>query len=154
VSQLPGSLQRGRGLPPRKPFCPGCGGAVAWEVLVCPHCGVEFEPEPGPDLALTPGLARRDAEPHRGALLATLGNICLVSGGLSICLCGLGVVVSLPLGIVTWMLAGADLGRMRSGAMDPSGKEATLTARTSAILGITLGVLFAATYAVWGLNHW
>ncbi len=105
-------------------------------------------------LAGRQGLARRDADPHRGPLLATLGNICLVSGGLSICLCGLGAIVSVPLGITTWVLATIDLGRMRSGAMDPTGKEATETGRTGAILGIALGIIFAVGHALWWTAHW
>jgi hypothetical protein len=138
----------------RPPFCPGCGRAVAWENLACPHCGEEFEPEAPPGLAQRQVLAHRDADSHRGPLLRTLGNICLAAGGLSICLFGLGILVSLPLGIVTWVLANNDLGRMRSGAMDPSGREATESGRTGAILGIVLGIIFAAGYAFWWVLRW
>lgn len=137
----------------RQPFCPACGRAVSWDDPVCPSCGEEFEVETVPPLNLEP-LRRRDAEPHRGPLLTTLGNIALVSGGVSICLFGLGMIVSLPLGVLTWALANNDLSRMQSGVMDPSGKEATEAGRTCAILGIVLGILFAACYAIWWWNRW
>ena len=56
-------------------------------------------------------------------MISTMGNLSLVTGGLS-CVCvGLGTVVSVPLGIVTWVLASHDLGQMRRGIMNPAGKE-------------------------------
>ncbi len=83
-----------------------------------------------------------------------MGNVSLVVGGLSVCLCGLGAILSVPLGIVTWVLANHDLGQMGRGTMDPAGRESTETARTGAILGIVLGVLFACCHAVWWFGVW
>jgi len=138
------------------PFCPGCGKSVGWQSLRCPFCGEEFEPELGQEpLRHQPdSLFRRDSAPHRARLIVALGNICLVLGGLSICLCGLGAVVSVPLGIVTWVMANHDLAQMRTGALDVLGKDLTETGRTGAILGIVLGLLFAACHAVWWLELW
>jgi hypothetical protein len=138
------------------PFCPGCGKSVGWESLRCPFCGEEFEPELGQEpLRHQPdSLFRRDSVPHRARLIVALGNICLVLGGLSICLCGLGAIVSVPLGIVTWVMANHDLAQMRTGALDVLGKDLTETGRTGAILGIVLGLLFAACHAVWWLELW
>jgi hypothetical protein len=136
------------------PFCPGCGKAVGWALLRCPFCGEEFEPAGGSDSLQTrsPRLFRRDSAPHRGRLLLALGNTCLLLGGLSVCLCGLGAVVSVPLGIITWLLANHDLAQMRTGALDAFDREETETGRTGAILGIVLGVIFAACHALWWLG--
>jgi hypothetical protein len=121
---------------------------VAWEVARCPTCGEEFEPE-------VPGLhhpfrsawqIRRDSEPHRGALIANLGNASLAVGGLSLCFMGVGAVLSVPLGIVAVVLARRDLARMRSGLMDPGGRRQTEIGLNGGIAGIVLGLIFAAFY--------
>jgi hypothetical protein len=138
------------------PFCPRCGKPVGWEAVRCHYCGEEFEPEigPDPDRASPDPWFRRDGETHRGRTIAVLGNVCLVLGGLSICLFGLGGLVSVPLGIVTWVMANHDLARMRAGTMDRFGKDQTETGRTGAILGIVLGLIFAACHALWWLGRW
>lgn len=147
---------RYKGRQPSRPLCPCCQRPVAWTDAVCPYCGLEFDPEVPPEV--TPGLPggppRRDCESHRGSLISTMGNISLVVGGLSVCMCGLGAVVSIPLGIVTWALANNDLAHMSQGTMDPAGREATETGRTGAILGILLGALFGACHAVWWFGKW
>jgi hypothetical protein len=75
-----------------------------------------------------------------------------VLGGLSVCLCGTSAVLSVPLGIVTWILASQDLERMRLGQVDRQGKELTETGRTGAILGIVLGLIFASCYVIYWLG--
>jgi hypothetical protein len=77
-----------------------------------------------------------------------MGNITLVVGGLSLCLVGLGLLVCLPLGITTWVMANHDLEKMRSGEMEPQGRGQTENGRTSAITGIVLSLFFAAGYAL------
>jgi Na+/proline symporter len=93
-------------------------------------------------------LIRRDYEPHRGPLILSLGNISMIVGGLSLCFLGIGAVLSVPLGILTWLMANRDLELMREGRMDPRGKSQTETGRTGAVAGVILGVIFAAFYAL------
>jgi hypothetical protein len=139
----------------RLPFCPGCGRHVRWDVLSCPHCGEELEEESHLARAfrwgtheLNPLPLRRDCLPHRGKLIARMGNLCLIFGGLSLCLIGLGVIICLPLGIVTWALANHDLRQMRSGVMDPRGQTDTETGRIGAIVGLVISLIFGVFYLV------
>jgi hypothetical protein len=132
-----------------RPFCPGCGRRVNWEVSRCPHCGEELEAENDLRRRLRLGRwVRRDSLPHRGRLIAALGTFSMVAGGLSLCLFGLGAVVALPAGVAAWVMANRDLELMRSGEMDPGGRPQTENGRTGAIVGIVLGLLFAAFFAV------
>jgi hypothetical protein len=115
----------------------------------CPHCREELEPDRDylRRLRHGPGL-RRDCLPHRGRLLAALGTFSMVVGGLSLCLLGLGSVLAIPVGIAVWIMANQDLELMRSGEMDPAGRTQTENGRVGAIVGIILGALFAAFYAL------
>jgi hypothetical protein len=137
------------------PFCPGCGRRVHWDALTCPHCGEELEEESHLARAfrrgtreLAPLPLRRDGVPHRGKLIARMGNVCLIFGGLSLCIAGLGAIVCFPLGIVTWVMANNDLEQMRTGVMDPRGRQETETGRTGAVVGMVISLLFAAFYLV------
>lgn len=132
----------------RGPFCPGCGRRITWTDLRCPFCGEELEPEDDARWQRMAELVRRDYEPHRGALIVSLGNVSMIVGGLSLCLFGFGAFVSVPLGILAWLMANRDLKLMREGRMDPRGKAQTETGRTGAIAGIVLGSIFAAFYAL------
>jgi len=138
------------------PFCPGCGKRVPWEVSRCPRCGEELEPEAWPRRPPRAGgaLVRRDSEPHRGKLVAALGNASLFLGGLSLCTGGVGAAVSIPLGIVAWVLANNDLERMREGVMDDAGRHQTEAGRTGAIIGIVLSLLFAGFFALTYVTAW
>jgi hypothetical protein len=93
-------------------------------------------------------LVRRDYKPHRGSLILGLGNASMIVGGLAVCSLGLGAIISVPLGIVAWLMANHDLERMREGRMDPRGKSQTEAGRTGAIAGLVLGLIFAAFYAL------
>ena len=131
------------------PCCPTCGRRVPWEAPRCMHCGEQLEFDAGYRRLRRRGApARRDAEPHRGPLLAGMGNFTLAAGGLTLCLAGIPLLLVLPLGVTTWMMATGDLAKMRTGEMDPEGRTQTESARTSAITGIVLSVFFAAG---WGL---
>lgn len=134
----------------RGPFCPGCGRRIAWMDLTCPHCGEELEPEDEARSTRRQAIdrIRRDYEPHRGALILSLGNVSMIVGGLSLCTFGVGAAVSMPVGILVLAMANRDLERMREGRMDPRGKSQTETGRTGAIAGIILGGIFAAFYAL------
>ena len=132
------------------PFCPGCGRRITWEDLLCRYCGEELEAE---DEARAKrrrnlDLVRHDYEPHRAALILSLGNVSMIVGGLSLCSFGAGAVVSVPLGVLTVVMANRDLERMRDGRMDPNAKARTETGRTGAIAGIILGLIFASFYAL------
>jgi hypothetical protein len=129
------------------PFCPGCGRRIGWADLRCPFCGEELEPEDERRRRIG-DFIRRDYEPHRGALILSLGNISMIVGGLSLCMFGLGAVISVPLGILAWLMANRDLEDMREGRMDPRGKSQTETGRTGGIAGVILGLIFAAFYAL------
>ena len=136
------------------PCCPACGNRVQWEVLRCGHCGAELEMDPGYQrFRRRTGRLRRDCEPHRGPMLAGMGNITLVAGGLTLCLAGLPLLVTLPLGITTWVMATGDLTKMRNGEMETQGRLQTESARTSAITGIVLGAFFAAGWILLGLSR-
>lgn len=128
------------------PFCPGCGRRIAWKDLTCPYCGEELEPED--QMRRLGARVRRDYEPHRGGLILTLGNVSMLLGGLSLCLFGMGALLSIPVGILAWTMASRDLERMREGLMDPGGKVQTETGRTGAVAGIILGGIFASFFAL------
>jgi hypothetical protein len=136
------------------PCCPACGRRIPWEALRCGHCGVELAMDPGyRRFRRRAGQVRRDCEPHRGAMLSAMGNITLAAGGLTLCLLGLPLLVTLPLGITTWVMATADLGKMRNGEMEAQGRFPTESARTSAITGMVLSLFFAAGWGLLGLSR-
>jgi hypothetical protein len=119
----------------------------------CPHCAEEFDDGPKERRVDMRPRRRRDALPHRGQMLSTLGNITLVAGALSLCLMGIGVLLALPLGIAVLFMAQSDLAQMRQGIMDPQGQQMTETARASAIGGLILSLIFAAGYGAMVLTH-
>jgi hypothetical protein len=133
----------------RRPLCPGCGRRITWGDLRCPFCDEELDPEDNvPRRRRDAVLVRRDAAPHRGPLIVSLGNLSAIVGGLTLCTFGFGACFSIPVGILTWMMANHDLEHMRDGRMDPRGKTQTEVGRTSAIVGILLGLIFAAFFAL------
>ena len=90
---------------------------------------------------------RRDCEPDRGRLLECLAVAGLLLGGLSLPLIVPGLLGA-PLGIVTWVLAGRDLEKMRAGLMDPRGQWPTRMARQ---LGFVAALLSAGGPLLCGL---
>jgi hypothetical protein len=131
------------------PLCPGCHRPVGWVVSRCPHCGEEFE-EASPHADI-PDLYRRDADPHRGPLWTTLANFSLLLTGLSPCLFGLPILVSLPLSLVTLLMAQQDLGDIAAGRMDTTGYAAVAAARNIAAVALFLSILMAL---VAGFIYW
>ncbi len=77
-----------------------------------------------------------------------MGAVALVAGGLTLCLFGVPLLVTLPLGITTWLMAAGDLEKMRSGEMDDRGRGQTESGRTTALFGVIISLFFAAG---WGL---
>jgi hypothetical protein len=134
------------------PFCPGCGRRIPWDVLRCPFCHEELEPEL-PSRPTPTAPVRCDFVPHRGRFLQLLGNFSLAVGALTLCTFGIGTLISVPLGTTVWVLAQHDLDEMRGGRMDPDGIPSTQTARTGGILGVVLGMLFGTFFAVIYLSH-
>jgi hypothetical protein len=63
-------------------------------------------------------------KPHRATLVLVLGI--------------LGLILCQPLGVVAWVLGGADLKEMAAGTMDPAGRDLTNIGR---ILGIVASIL-------------
>ncbi len=139
------------------PFCPGCGRRVSWQESDCPHCGEEFEDEePRHSLPTFVDVAlpiRRDGEPHRGGLLLTLAVVSAVAGAISGCVLGLSALLSIPLGLVVWLLASRDLRRMTDGSVDPQGIRQTRHARSAAMAGVLFGALFGSLYLlIWSVR--
>jgi hypothetical protein len=65
--------------------------------------------------------------PHRGGTILTLGI--------------LGLLVCAPLGIGAWFMADDDLQRMKSGTMDPSGRDITNAGRICGMVATGMFVL-------------
>lgn len=72
---------------------------------------------------------RRDAAPHRGALILTLGV-------LSIVCCG-----GFLLGPIAWIMGNADISEMQEGRMDPEGEGLTNAGRICGMVGTAKGLL-------------
>jgi hypothetical protein len=158
---------RGEPLPPRagddefgpdgRPICPGCGRPVNWEWIVCYHCGEPFELEHNsrrrdPERWMR-HRPRRDSFPHRGTAIANMGNITLVVGLVSLCLFGLGIVVTVPLGLTTIVMATSDLNQMRSGQIDAAGRLQTENGRMAAITGLALSLIFSTGWLLLHLSR-
>jgi hypothetical protein len=96
-----------------------------------------------------PGCFRRDCEPHRGSLLASLACAGLTLGCLALYpLDGLvfgllGILVSL----CSRYMAKADLAKMQAGLMDPYGEGVTASAKNLSTLGLAFSRVGTV---VWG----
>lgn len=130
------------------PFCPRCGKRVDPEVTICPWCGEDFQEEGEAARLRRIAGVRRDWQPHRGQTISQLGSVSLIFGCLSLCLAGLGGLVSVPTGLAAWGMARTDLPLMRDGKMDPSGRTLTENGRSAGLLGALLGVLVALGYGL------
>ena len=99
------------------------------------------------DLPIRRSSRRRDAEPHRGGMILSLGIISLVLGVMGDT-CGfccfpfaLGSLIALPLGIMAWVMGQGDLVKMREGKMDETGQGSTKGGSICGIIGTILGGL-------------
>lgn len=138
------------GLPPRDPDgevlgCPICRSALDDPDVVDHDDQDEEDERPWEE----PGEhVRRDAEPHRGVLLLTLGIVTLVLATLASCTCGATGLVSLPMGAITWALAGQDLQRMRNRTMEPDQGQ-TNAGRICAMVGTILSLVIGGGCAAY-----
>ena len=78
---------------------------------------------------------RRDAEPHRGNLVLTLGIISIVL----VLFCG---ALGLPLGIAAWVMGRRDLVKIRQNLMDREGEGLTQAGLICGIIGTILDSLW------------
>jgi hypothetical protein len=88
-----------------------------------------------------PGVVRRDCEPHRGDYLAVLGTVSIVMSLAGSLLSLLIVLIGIGLGVAVVVMAGHDLEKMRTGAMDSGGEGLVKTARRRGLWAIALGLL-------------
>jgi hypothetical protein len=141
--------------PDGRPFCPGCGRRVNWDWIVCYHCGEPFDYSQDARRHERTLLKRprRDSFPHRGPMIANLGNIALAIGAVSLCTAGLLVIVTVPLAITTIVMASTDLNQMRLSQMDPAGRVQTENGRTAAITGLVLSLIFSAGWLLLWLTQ-
>jgi len=84
--------------------------------------------------------SRRDAEPHRGSLILTLGIIGLVCLGF----CGpIGII----LGVIAWVMGYQDLDRIKKQQMDSEGAGSTQAGMVCGISGTILNFLWTLACA-------
>src|SRR5262245_22174929 len=83
--------------------------------------------------------------PHRGGLVLTLG---ILSIPLACC-----PIAGLILGIIALVMANADLSKMQSGAMDPSGQGTTRGGQICGIIGLALSVINAVAGVIINLQN-
>jgi hypothetical protein len=139
--------------PPRRPAlnddhddlqdCPNCGKHLHRDYRRCPYCGMRLagaererraDPRPG-----------RDAVPHRGGTVLTLGILGIVT---FTCM-----PVGLILGILAWVLGQSDLARMKTGEMDPSGEGLTHAGWVCGIIATVLGgLILVGCGPIWFLS--
>src|SRR5262249_4056499 len=135
----PDPQRPGRGLPrQRMPLCPGCHRPVPWEAPACPYCGHEFDPLDAVRQSAPQGRphdGRGAGEEHRGGVIAPLGTASLLFGALAMCTGPVGGLLALATGLPALAMANRDLELMRTGAIDPSGRDSTLAGRSRAVVG-------------------
>jgi predicted RNA-binding Zn-ribbon protein involved in translation (DUF1610 family) len=136
--------------------CPSCGKNIPRTSDLCLYCkadlsrgGHDDDEEEEEDYDDRPWerrrrgpRVRRDCEPHRGTLVMVLGILSTVFATMGPCLYGVpALLIGLPLGIVSWVLARRDLAKMKAGTMDPDGYGQTQAGMICGIIGTILSVL-------------
>jgi hypothetical protein len=91
------------------------------------------------------GEPRRDAEPHRGSLVVTLGIISLILM--------LVPFIGVPCGIGAWRLGQTDLQQMEEGLMDAEGMGLTQAGMMCGIIGTVLGSLLMLGWCFCGMGQ-
>jgi hypothetical protein len=82
---------------------------------------------------------RRDALPHRGNTILTLGISALA------CI-GLCPFLTPVLGIIAWVMGSHDLREIRAGNLDPNGESSTQAGKICGIVAVGLSVLGCVAY--------
>jgi hypothetical protein len=131
----------GRPLPPRlaeddddlKP-CPVCGKSIHHGARQCYRCGADLNDHRPRSGRRSRELIRRDAEPHRGNTVLTLGIISLVATAFC-------TFVGLGLGLTAWIMGQSDLRKIRAGLMDRDGENSTQSGLVCGIIGTCLNGL-------------
>jgi hypothetical protein len=118
--------------------CPRCRASLHPRARRCYKCGHRLDPvQEEDDLGIRRrSRARLDVEPHRGALILTLGILSVVSGLTVVCF-----PVGLILGICAWVMGQGDLRRMAAGAMDDEGDALTRGGWVCGIIGTIVSAL-------------
>ncbi len=111
--------------------CPRCGKLVHHTFVRCPHCAARLRPATA---RRRPYAGRRDAEPHRGGLVLTLGIVGLIA----VAGCP---PVGVLFGILAWVFGHSDLKQIRRGDMDSDGEGTTQAGWVCGILATVLGSL-------------
>ncbi|MBI1903634.1 MAG: hypothetical protein HYS13_21235 [Planctomycetia bacterium] len=89
-----------------------------------------------PVRVLPPGV-----RPHRGGTVMAMGIVSCSVAAIGAIICSLLLLVSLPLGIVSWIMARNDLREMAAGTMDVSGRGQTMTGMITGIIATALSAL-------------
>lgn len=124
--------------------CPACGKPIPPNVLRCPACKADLEFEDNREWERG-YRSRRDSEPHRGALVLTLGIISVVLPGPSICCSFFGIIpalIALALGGAAWRMGATDLKKMKAHTMDTAGYGQTQGGMICGIVGTVLSIIF------------
>jgi hypothetical protein len=93
------------------------------------------------------GAMRLDCEPHRGDFVRFLGRVSLAFG-IGACCCAVTGLLALPTGIIAWLMARADLAKMRRGLMDRGGERKTRQGMDDGVIGILSGLLGLILYGL------
>ncbi len=128
--------------PDGKQACPVCGNREEIGAERCAICNTKLREAPRPP-ELPP---RRDYEPDRGSLIATMGTLSVLFSLPGLC----GVMfwpfavasaVATGLGTAAQVMSHADLEQMERNIMDPQGREKTMSGQAQGLIGTVLGVI-------------
>jgi len=89
---------------------------------------------------------RSEGRPHRGGMVLTFGILGLLGGlgtciGVFCCFFWVSPVLSLPFGIMAWVMGHSDLKEMKDGRMDPSGRGSTQAGYIMGIVAVVLTIV-------------
>jgi hypothetical protein len=147
---------KARAIDDGKEPCPYCGELIKQGATRCKHCGEDLDEEDDAFEDDRPSRRgkkkrsiRREAAPHRGGMVMTLGivSVSLLAVDVFCSCCGgaLGLMIStgisaagLGLGIPAWIMGQKDLAKMRNGDMDDRGRGTTQTGWICGLIGTIL----------------